>query len=81
MSVYNTVNCSNFIIGGDLSTSFDRMSLVFMKHLNDICEHESCKSYIDFEGNTICYTFSSAVDNDTHINDHVLLNNGFLTIC
>ena len=76
MSVCNVMNCSNFIIGGDLNTSFKRLSSNFTKHLNYICEHESIKPCIDFEGNNVCYTSTSPVDNGTHIIDHFLLING-----
>ena len=69
MSVYNIMNCSNFIIGGDMNTSFKRVSSNYTKHLYYICKH-------DFEGNNVCYTFTSSVDNCTHIIDHFLLNNG-----
>ena len=31
---------------------------------------------IDFEGNNVCYTFTSPVDNGTHVIDHFLLTNG-----
>ena len=78
MSVCNIMNCSNFITGGDLNTSFKHVSSNFTKHLNYICEHESIKPCIDFEGNNVCYTFTSHVDNGTqcHIIDHFPLNNG-----
>ena len=76
MSVCNVMNCSNFIIGGDLNTSFKRVSSNFMKHLYYICEHESIKQCVDFEGSNVCYIFASRVDNGTHIIDHFQLNNG-----
>ena len=47
-----------------------------MKHLNYMCEHESIKPCIDFEGNNVRYTFASPMDNGAHIIDHFLLNNG-----
>ena len=34
------------------------------------------KPCIDFEGNNVCYTFTSPVVNGTHIIDHFLLSNG-----
>ena len=67
MSVCNIMNCSNFIIGGDLNTSFKLVSSNFTKHY--ICEHKSSKPCIDFEGNDMCYTFTSPVDNYTHVID------------
>lgn len=76
MSTCNIMNCSNFIIGGDMNTSFNRVSSNFTKHLNYICERETIKPCIDFEGHNVCYTFTSPVDNGTHVIDHFLLNNG-----
>ena len=70
------MNCSNFIIGGDLNTSVKRVSSNFTKYLNYIYQQESIKPCIDFEGNKVCYTFTSPVDNGTHNIDHFLLNNG-----
>ena len=52
------------------------MSSNLTKQLNYICEHESIKPCIDFEGNNVYYTFTSPVDNGIHIIDHFLLNNG-----
>ena len=77
MSVGNVMNCSNFIIGSDLNTSFKRVSSNFTNHLNYIYKHETIKPCIGIEGNNVCYTFTSPVDNGTHIIDYFLLNNKY----
>ena len=53
MSLCNVMNCSNFIIGSDLNTTFKLVHSNFTKHLNYICEHESIKPCTDFEGNNV----------------------------
>ena len=51
MRVCNILDCSNFIIGDDLNTSFQCVSSNLTKRLNYICDDESIKPCIGFEGN------------------------------
>ena len=76
MSVCSIMNCSSFIIGGDLNTSFQHVSSNLAKYLNHIiCDNVSIKPCIDFEGNNVCHTFTSPLNNCTRVIDNFLLNN------
>ena len=48
--------------------------LTLRKIVNYIREIESIKLCIELGGNTVCYTYTSPLDNGTNIIDNVLLN-------
>ena len=76
ISKCNEMDCSNFIIGGDLNTCMKRTDSFFTKHLHYICDTEYMKPCSNFNNQNIKYTFTSPVDHGTHVIDHFLVNNG-----
>ncbi len=73
LSKCNELDCSDFIIGGDLNTNLHRDYSTFTKYLKDVCAAENLKMCSAYRNQSVNYTYTSPADNTTFTIDHFLV--------